>query len=210
MYWRIFEQLDLLDSGKSDISVGINKRINEIIEDNGKLEDKISLLEIENRIMEIELNRYASKKEKIIYVEDKSRISELNKEVKSKDAYITELEKKVEELSYIKEISDKRNTSESSEDEIDFDKKFIFVGGCLNTVKQLRDLFQNAYFYNNETEIDKFVVTADDVVIVYLTDFMSHSIYYKVRNMCGKTKQIHCPSSNIVRVLETISANTGR
>ena len=202
-------QLDLLDSGKSDISVGVNKRIDEIIEDNGKLEDKISLLETENRKMKTELNRYASKKEKIVYVEDKSRISELNKEMKNKDAYIAELEKKIEELSYIKEVSDKANTDELSVNEIDFDKKFVFVGGCFNTVKQLRDLFQNAYFYDNETGIDKFVVTSDDAIVVYLTDFMSHSIYYKVRNMCEKTKQIHCPSSNIVRVLETISANMG-
>lgn len=200
-------QLDMLDSGKSDISVGVNKRITEILEDNANLEDKISVLESENRKMKIELNRYASKKEKIVYVEDKSRISELNKEIKTKDAYVAELEKKIEELTYVKEVSDKSDDNETNENEIDFDKKFIFVGGCFNTVKQLRDLFQNAYFYDNETGIDKFVVTSDDAIVVYLTDFMSHSIYYKVRNMCEKTKQIHCPSSNIVRVLETISAN---
>ena len=206
---EFLDQLELIDSGKSNICIGVNKRMDEILEDNANLEEKITELEDNNNKLKIELNRYASKKEKIVYVEDKSRISELNKEIKNKDTYIAELEKKIEELSYIKEVSDRTNTGESSENEIDFDKKFVFVGGCFNTVKQLRDLFHNAYFYDNETGIDKFVVTSDDVIVVYLTDFMSHSIYYKVRNMCEKTKQIHCPSSNIVRVLETISANMG-
>ena len=204
---EFLDQLELIDSGKSNICIGVNKRMDEILEDNANLEEKITELEDNNNKLKIELNKYASKKEKVIYKEDKSRISELNKVIKSKDAYISELEQKVEELSYVNDMVKQNNSEDINENEIDFEKKFIFVGGCFNTVKQLKNLFSNAYFYDNESEIDKFVITSDDAIVVYLTDFISHSTYYKVRNMCEKTKQIHCPNSNIVRVLDTISEN---
>lgn len=200
-------QLDMIDSGKSSIINGVSKMINEILEDNANLEEKIALLDAENRKMKAELNKFASQKENIVYVEDKSRISKLNKEIKSKDAYIAELEQKISELSYIKELSNKSEVNEADENKIDFDKKFVFVGGCFNTVKHLKNLFKNAHFYNDSATANKVDLTSDDVVVVYLTDFMSHAIYYRIRNMCNDIKQIHCNSNNIVRVLETIAEN---
>lgn len=200
-------QLDMLDSGKSAINNGVRKRIDEILEDNSSLENKIATLDAENRKIKAELKKFATKKENIVYVEDKSRISKLNKEIKNKDAYIAELEQKVSELSYIKEVSNKSEVNEADENKIDFDKKFVFVGGCFNTVKQLKNLFKNAYFYDDVATTNKVDLTSDDVVVVYLTDFMSHAIYYRIRNMCNDVKQIHCNSNNIVRVLETIAEN---
>lgn len=200
-------QLDMIDSGKSSIINGVNKMINEILEDNTNLEEKIALLNTENRKMKAELKKFASKKENIVYVEDKSRISKLNKEIKNRDAYIAELERKVSELSYIKEVSNKSEANEIDENRIDFDKNFVFVGGCFNTVKQLKNLFRNASFYDDVTTVNKVDLTSGDIVVVYLTDFMSHTLYYKIKNMCNDVKQIHCSSNNIVRVLETIANN---
>lgn len=197
-------KLNTLDNGKCDFTLSVRKRLTELIDDNDKLENELKKEKEENSKLRNKLYFANNKKEKVRVVTDNSKIIELNRDIRKKDMEIETLKKRIDELSAIHTIVDNKQNDDY---EIDFDKKFVFIGGCFNTVNQLKNLFQNAYFYDNENEIDKFVITSDDVIIVYLTDFMSHSTYYKVRNMCEKTKQIHCSNSNIVRILDTISAN---
>lgn len=199
-------KLNTLDNGKCDFTLSVRNRLTELIDDNDRLENELKKEKEENSKLRNELYFANNKKEKIKVVTDNSKIIELNRDIRKKDIEIETLKKRIDELSTIHTIiNNKQNEHDNSE--IDFNKKFVFIGGCFNTVKQLKNLFKNAYFYDSENEIDKFVITSDDTIIVYLTDFMSHSTYYKVKNMCENTKQIHCPNSNVVRVLDTISAN---
>lgn len=199
-------KLNILDSGKCDFTMSVRNRLTELIDDNDRLENELKKEQEENSRLRNELYFAENKKERVKVITDNSKIIELNREIRRKDIEIEALKKKIDELSAIHEIIENKQNKDNNS-EIDFEKKFIFVGGCFNTVRQLKNLFSNAYFYDNESEIDKFVITSDDAIVVYLTDFISHSTYYKVRNMCEKTKQIHCPNSNIVRVLDTISEN---
>lgn len=200
---EFLQQLDLIHFGKADVGANLREELFRISVLATRVAKENADLVAANDQLKLELSKKASVKEKIIRVEDTTRISELNKGIKRRDHEIAQLKSKVEELSQTHEIVEKRK--ENGKD-VDFDKKFVFVGGHFNTVQQLEKLFCNACFYSREAEVDKDAIRSADG-IVYLTDFMSHTIYYKVKNLSWGISQVHCTGSNVLKILEAIAEN---
>lgn len=80
---------------------------------------------------------------------------------------------------------------------IDFDGRYIFVGGHYSTVAKLRKLFPNAVFILKETETIQPNMLKDLDHVVYLSRFMNHCMYKNVRD---KVKGTNIPEFHSIKI----------
>lgn len=204
-FGEFLTQLDLLDKGKSNIYIGARKRIDEVLDDNTMLENELSKLKKEKAVISNELSKYKNKKEKIIYLRDDSTIAKLNKEIREKNNEIDILLKNKKELESIISATSVRCDNEKEKTfDVDFELKYVFVGGNINVINRLKIIFPNSIFCDNERIIDKRCLD-DAFMIIYFTNNISHSLYYKIKGLCANNKQVHCSNDNVVKIIDIIA-----
>lgn len=196
-------KLQEIDSGKVDVRVGTRDRFKYVLNDNKELEKKIADLTNENNRLKNDIYLLERNNTKKVSDESKRKDVELNRVIQKQDEQIKSLKDRIREFENISiEIKNKDNLSNG---DIDYNKKVIFVGGCDKSIELLKKLFGNSKFYTSDkTKIESAIFERCDC-IVYLTNFLSHSLYYKVKNLAGNVTQIHCNYDNISKILDQLS-----
>lgn len=171
-----------------------------------------------------ELSQCKKKLQKYVDAESERKRIE-NKEAKKADRQYVEknalLEKKLEEyekeMAHQKEMLANRDTyisllesgndSENSVENVDYSKlysnRILFVGGLPEMISRLKSVFNTATFVGNET----MAVTQKTDLIVLLTGYMNHALYYKYIGLARDKgiKVTYCNGSNIESITTQIA-----
>ena len=198
--YRDFSWENYTKRTQQDVLVEQIKRLqkeNELLKNtNSTLNDKLMLLD--NQISED--NRITSLEE---YRKNKNLTDEI---AKLKDI-ITNQKDKIDSLENL--LSQKETESDEKEEGlvIDMDllqsKKYLFVGRAQEALPELKRLFPNSVFMQEETK-DITGIHVD--VVVFLIKYLSHSMYYKVKNakLYEDAFCINYNGKNINKLLETM------
>jgi hypothetical protein len=175
----------------------LNKQIEKAEENNEVLLKKIKTLEEKNE----ELKNLINKKDKELLKQEHDGSMIKNIEV-DKPEIKEEIQ---EELIEVPNEEIEEITNES----IDSTKKLLFVGGHTSTVKKLKDLYKNSEGISNCTTVCSANYLRKLDGIVFLTNFISHSLYKKIRNAAETNgcKWVHCPNENVDLIVKEINGN---
>ncbi len=170
-----------------------------------EMQDKINDLEKE---LEDEKRNHATKTEHAVKAIEKKmdklalnyerEMAATNKTLEKKDTEIAELKKKLEiQEEYIELISAPKEPGIESKVNIPLlqGKRYIFVGR-LDCVSELKHVFPNSVFMDTEQKsLDGIKVDA----VVLLIKYMSHSMYYKIKNTASFTDLpiIYCNATSL-------------
>lgn len=128
-------------------------------------------------------------------------MSELEKVKERNQALSNENEKLVEELKV-------RNQTIEAEvqDGVDYEGRYLFVGGHYNVVDNLRDLFPNAKFILKETENVSTSTFYQLDGVIYLSKFMNHCMYNNIRKECQRLgiRQYHISKTRTEAILQEL------
>lgn len=198
---EFISKLYLIDEEKCDLASAVDKRLKELIDNNKELQESNIVLKKENVSLKNQLYLIKNKSDKPKTIIDNTKINELNKEIRKKDLEIQSLKNKIYELSIVFDKTIKKECNPCTK-ELDFNKHVIFVGGHDNTIASLQRLFPNAKFISHERDnLDKSTISHCEAII-FLTSFMSHSLYYKIKNILNGINQLHCSFDNVAKILE--------
>ena len=188
----------------------------ELLKENESLQKEIDGLKSDLREAQIKIKHYeniADQKN-----EKKNRINKAMQEheheiLQKEKAYQKLLEKyqtlksDYEDLGKELDLVNEENLNSCKEDDlsdkvieelnIDFNAKYIFVGGHYSTVAKLRKLFPKAIFILKETETIQPNMIKDLDHVVYLSRFMNHCMYKNVRD---KIKGTNIPEFHSMKI----------
>ena len=157
-----------------------------LIERINKLENENELLQSSNTALEKRVVNYETdlgSNNKIVSFDSLKEIKRLNSEVESlREKLLSQKDQLslMEELLVQKEI-EVDDTSEELQIDMELlqSKKYLFAGRSQEAFPQLKKLFPNSVFMT-ETTKDLTGIQVD--AVVYLIKYISHSMYYKVKN----------------------------
>ena len=144
------------------------------------------------------------KNEDVVHSEKTKKEKKLEKDLLEKEKEIESLKQKLE---MAEQYADIVSRTENVEENITVDSselqafKYLFVVEHEEIVSQLRILFPNSIFVSTATTSIK-NMKADAIVI--LTRYISHRLYYKIRNSNIDAPYIYCNGTSINSVLNDI------
>lgn len=167
------------NSNKSD---RINRLINEINGKDLKLESLITQNEdLKQQLFSFKQSQF-NKNKNDIYAYEK-QVSSMEKMIEDKNDLILSLKEKLQiQNEYISKLENSLEIEEDNSEELDisilFNKKFLIVGHIEGRLPELKHLFSNSFFLEDETQ-NISNISCD--AIVYLIRYMSHSMFYKIK-----------------------------
>lgn len=199
-----------LDFGNRD-SLNYNV-INNLREKNIKLENETIRLTDENKQLRenlqqeknisYHLKQQIQKKENIATNEQlKEKIIELNKKNIKLEKQLLELKEKYENSKNVIPFEEKNEFIIEEIKECDIYKKYGFViGNNLMLQNRLLTNFPNSIIITEQSK--NFEVEC----IIFMTSFLSHSCYYKIKNICDSQNipYLHCNFKNLEQIKSTI------
>ncbi|MDE6435051.1 MAG: hypothetical protein K2L07_12580 [Lachnospiraceae bacterium] len=196
--YKVLPWSDTISENKKKQYEQMEADLNKIIEEQKKQIDsmsgQISLLESQYKkdICDSK-NKIATKYER--------ESGKLNKKIEQKDKEILRLKayiKSQEEFIALQDNTEPEDVELVDEGHLQ-SRKYLFVGDAEEALPELKKKFPNSIFMQSETaNISK--VSVD--MIVFLTKWMSHSMYYKVKNskIYQKVPSVMCNTKNINRI----------
>jgi hypothetical protein len=196
-----------------EINKYLEKENNVITKDNKKLRQQLEMNQSETEKL---LNKIKSLEEKTNELQKKN--DELQKTIYKKDKELSHKECQFSSTKNIKTgnvASDKMFKEEIIEitnkkieiENIDTTKKLLFVGGYIPTIRKLKTVYKNSENIMNCSAIcsANYIKSFDG--IVFFTNFISHSLYEKIKNVAksNNCKWIHCHSDNIDLIVKEIN-----
>jgi alanyl-tRNA synthetase len=196
-----------------EINKYLEKENNVITKDNKELRQQLEMNQSETEKL---LNKIKSLEEKTNELQKKN--DELQKTIYKKDKELSHKECQSSSTKNIKTgnvASDKMFKEEIIEitnkkieiENIDTTKKLLFVGGYIPTIRKLKTVYKNSENIMNCSAIcsANYIKSFDG--IVFFTNFISHSLYEKIKNVAksNNCKWIHCHSDNIDLIVKEIN-----
>lgn len=172
--------------------------------------EKIEQLQKENENLKRQLSKVSNHKEKI--VERKVLIDnpELLRENKILNEENERLQSEIKELENLIIIAEDRESKQNEAFHHIRNDKILFVGGHQNEQQKLRFLFPNAEVFDKcSMNIQANYLLRFDY-IVFLTRYMSHSLYHKVKGMADmqNVSYLHCSHNNITMIIDEIISHS--
>lgn len=172
--------------------------------------EKIEQLQKENENLKRQLSKVSNHKEKI--VERKVLIDnpELLRENKILNEENERLQSEIKELENLIIIAEDRESKQNEAFHHIRNDKILFVGGHQNEQQKLRFLFPNAEVFDKcSMNIQANYLLRFDYV-VFLTHYMSHSLYHKVKGMADmqNVSYLHCSHNNITMIIDEIISHS--
>ena len=132
-----------------------------------------------------------------IYQESNEEIIRQYNKLQNKYNKLVEKYNNIEEKEEIKEVP-------IIENEIDINKRYGFVITDSEFSERILEHFPNAVIVNDKTESIENIE-----LIIFMTSYMGHPMYYKIKNKCKSSHipYIHCNSKNIEIIKKIISIN---
>ena len=202
MFMAMMEQYYRDFSWEKIANKSIEKRYHAIIDSykeiNADRERRINALMRQNEALSIQKVGKADDVAKIYEKE----IGKLNATIESKDTEIQRLKDQITaQNEYIRILSEPEEAEIVYEPNMELlqTKKYLFVGATDESLPELKKAFSNSKYMTSET------VNISDVdvdAVVFLIRWMSHSMYYKVKNN-GRFSQIpwvYCNTKSFTRV----------
>jgi uncharacterized protein YlxW (UPF0749 family) len=186
---KVEKQSKLLEQEKSSI-----------VSENNRLKAKLEQLQEENTKLQNTLNKH--EKQAI----NNEKIDTLNKRIKTLTEQNAQLRQAIanpttEDFDEFEDMPDDRA--------ININRNLLFIGGHTTTLDKLQNIYSKADYVSNETtEINQNYMNNFEG-IVFLTDFLSHNLYKKIKKLADKykIKYIHCKNNNVDLIVDDIENN---
>jgi hypothetical protein len=191
-----------VDKKVDKISKSLTEEKKSLASENNRLKLKIQELQEKNNNLQSIVDKQA--KQTI----NNEKIETLNKTIKK----LTEQNNSLKKLTSNPVIEKTINNIEQDfpEDKtIDMNRSILFIGGHTTTLENLCSIYSKADCVSNETtELNQSYMNSFDG-IVFLTDFLSHNLYKKIKRLADKynIKYIHCKKNNVDLIVDDIESN---
>lgn len=169
------------------------QEFNFLVEEHNELRENFSLLREAN----VKINVIDNSHNQKLASDNRRKQKDINKLEKEKSKVGGEnesLRKEIEELSNIISLLTTPNEGKS----LDTSAKILFVGGKEDLYSNLNMVFPNAKHISTESKDIGFDYINGFSKVVFLTSYMSHSLYYKIKNMLNADMPVcHCDKRNM-------------
>jgi hypothetical protein len=129
--------------------------------------------------------------------------SESNEELLRKISKLQDKYNKLAEKYNTYTVKEDSEKVETIEPEVDINKKYGFVIRDNDFSRKILKYFPNSVIIKEGDTLDNIEL------VVFITSFIGHSLYYEIKNKCKNAKipYIHCNTINIELIKKTISLN---
>lgn len=127
----------------------------------------------------------------------RKKVSDLESELRSRDEEKARAEETIEALRKRIRIQSGRD----NESHIDYNLKYLFIGGRFEVNERLKTIFPNAKTVTLNEDVPNGNELAGYDMVVYLTTFVSHSDYGKARRLAGDIPELHTTAVGIKAIL---------
>lgn len=184
----------------------------ELIEENTSLEKTAEELKNQNQILQKKIAAFQEGVQSPIDTDSQQENKKLRGQIRKLEIELEKAKERAISLSkeneiLLEELKTRNQTNEAEVQEgIDYEGRYLFVGGHYSVIDNLKDLFPNAKFILKETENVSTSTFYQLDGVIYLSKFMNHCMYNNIRKECQRLgiRQFHISKTGTEAILQEL------
>lgn len=184
----------------------------ELIDENTSLEKTAEELKNQNQILQKKIAAFQEGVQSPIDTDSQQENKKLRGQIRKLEIELEKAKERAISLSkeneiLLEELKIRNQTNEAEVQEgIDYEGRYLFVGGHYSVIDNLKDLFPNAKFILKETENVSTSTFYQLDGVIYLSKFMNHCMYNNIRKECQRLgiRQFHISKTGTEAILQEL------
>lgn len=184
----------------------------ELIDENTSLEKTAEELKNQNQILQKKIAAFQEGVQSPIDTDSQQENKKLRGQIRKLEIELEKAKERAISLSkeneiLLEELKTRNQTNEAEVQEgIDYEGRYLFVGGHYSVIDNLKDLFPNAKFILKETENVSTSTFYQLDGVIYLSKFMNHCMYNNIRKECQRLgiRQFHISKTGTEAILQEL------